>query len=174
MSRATRQEIGRLVAEARPGRGLVVEARSSSHLWTDDKLLSDRPRALDRQSVDRRDKDRQELVLARGATVLDLHGIGPSAAPRLLADVGDIRPPSPGPVPSRTCRRRRRLTRRSPDQGPPDCLPAHLSMARRSPSAPGGSPGGQPGLPGPIPTLLPTAAGGPTTQRCHAAETGAS
>jgi hypothetical protein len=78
--------------------------------------LSDRPRAMDRESVDRRDRDPQELVLARGATVVDLHGIGPSAAARLLAAGGDIRPPSPGPVPARTCRRRR-LTRRSPDEG---------------------------------------------------------
>ena len=37
------------------------------------KLLSDIPRALDRQSVDRRDKDRQELVLARGG-----HSAGPA------------------------------------------------------------------------------------------------
>jgi hypothetical protein len=71
MSRATSLEIGRLVAEAQPGRSLVVESSSSPHLWTDDKLLSDRPRAMDRQSVDRRDKDRQVLVLARGTTVLD-------------------------------------------------------------------------------------------------------
>ena len=62
MPRATRREIGRLVAGAQPGRGLVVEARSSSHLWTDDKLLSDRPRAMDRQSVDRRDRDTPATV----------------------------------------------------------------------------------------------------------------
>jgi len=31
-----------------------------------------------------------ELVTARGSTLLDLHGIGPSGAARLLADVGDI------------------------------------------------------------------------------------
>ena len=31
------------------------------------------------------------LVIARGSTLMDLHGIGPSGAARLLADVGDIR-----------------------------------------------------------------------------------
>jgi transposase len=37
------------------------------------------------------DKDLRELVIARGSTLLDLHGIGPAGAARLLADVGDIR-----------------------------------------------------------------------------------
>ena len=36
------------------------------------------------------DRDLRELVIARGSTLLDLHGIGPSGAARLLADVGDI------------------------------------------------------------------------------------
>jgi transposase len=36
------------------------------------------------------DKDLRELVTARGSTLRDLHGIGPSGAARLLADVGDI------------------------------------------------------------------------------------
>ena len=31
------------------------------------------------------------MVTARGSTLLDLHGIGPAGAARLLADVGDIR-----------------------------------------------------------------------------------
>jgi len=30
-------------------------------------------------------------VVARGSTLMDLHGVGPSGAARLLADVGDIR-----------------------------------------------------------------------------------
>ena len=37
------------------------------------------------------EKDLKQLVLARGSTLMDLHGIGPSGAARLLADVGDIR-----------------------------------------------------------------------------------
>jgi transposase len=37
------------------------------------------------------DKDLKALVLARGSTLMQLHGIGPSNAARLLADVGDIR-----------------------------------------------------------------------------------
>jgi len=37
------------------------------------------------------EKDLKELVVARGRTLTDLHGIGPSGAARLLADVGDVR-----------------------------------------------------------------------------------
>jgi transposase len=37
------------------------------------------------------DKDLKALVIARGSTLMDLHGVGPSSAARLLADVGDIR-----------------------------------------------------------------------------------
>ena len=37
------------------------------------------------------DNDLKALVLARGSTLMGLHGIGPSGAARLLADVGDIR-----------------------------------------------------------------------------------
>jgi transposase len=36
-------------------------------------------------------KELKELVIARGSTLMDLHGIGPSGAARLLSDVGDIR-----------------------------------------------------------------------------------
>ncbi|MDQ3689148.1 MAG: IS110 family transposase [Chloroflexota bacterium] len=35
-------------------------------------------------------KELAQLVAARGSTLLELHGIGPSSAARLLADVGDI------------------------------------------------------------------------------------
>jgi transposase len=35
-------------------------------------------------------KELKELVIARGSTLQDLHGIGPSGAARLLADVGNI------------------------------------------------------------------------------------
>jgi transposase len=37
------------------------------------------------------EKDLKALVIARGSTLMALHGIGPSGAARLLADVGDIR-----------------------------------------------------------------------------------
>jgi transposase len=37
------------------------------------------------------DTDLKALVLARGSTLMGLHGIGPAGAARLLADVGDIR-----------------------------------------------------------------------------------
>jgi transposase len=37
------------------------------------------------------DKDLKEPVTARGSTLMDLRGIGPSGATRLLADVGNVR-----------------------------------------------------------------------------------
>jgi transposase len=47
------------------------------------------------ESIDKKikaaEKDLKELVIARGSTLMDLHGIGPSGAARLLADVADIR-----------------------------------------------------------------------------------
>lgn len=47
------------------------------------------------ESIDKKtktaEKDLRELVIARGSTLMDLHGIGPAGAARLLADVGDIR-----------------------------------------------------------------------------------
>ncbi|TCO57945.1 transposase [Actinocrispum wychmicini] len=42
------------------------------------------------QKIKAIDKDLTELVTARGCTLPELHGIGPSGAARLLADVGDI------------------------------------------------------------------------------------
>ena len=36
------------------------------------------------------DKELTGLVTARGSTLMDLHGIGPSGAARLLADVADV------------------------------------------------------------------------------------
>ncbi|MFF3228838.1 IS110 family transposase [Nocardia suismassiliense] len=48
----------------------------------------------DLETIDRRirtaDKELRQLVLDRGSTLMDLHGIGPSSAARLLADTGDI------------------------------------------------------------------------------------
>ncbi|WP_083914048.1 IS110 family transposase [Nocardia concava] len=49
----------------------------------------------DLETIDRRiktaDKELRQLVTARGSTLMQLHGIGPSSAARLLADTGDIR-----------------------------------------------------------------------------------
>ncbi|MGW4126523.1 IS110 family transposase [Nocardia sp. NPDC004711] len=46
------------------------------------------------ETIDRKtktaDKELRQLVLDRGSTLMDLHGIGPSSAARLLADTGDI------------------------------------------------------------------------------------
>jgi transposase len=48
----------------------------------------------DLENIDRKiraaDKELQQLVIDRGSTLTELHGIGPSNAARLLADVGDI------------------------------------------------------------------------------------
>jgi transposase len=48
----------------------------------------------DLETIDRKikaaDKELRQLVTDRGCTLTDLHGIGPSSATRLLADVGDI------------------------------------------------------------------------------------
>ncbi|MFE5290531.1 transposase, partial [Nocardia sp. NPDC056611] len=48
----------------------------------------------DLETTDRKirsaDKELRQLVLDRGSTLMDLHGIGPSSAARLLADTGDI------------------------------------------------------------------------------------
>ncbi|WP_433733304.1 transposase [Nocardia sp. CA-129566] len=46
------------------------------------------------ETIDRKtkapDKELRQLVADRGSTLMDLHGIGPSSAARLLADTGDI------------------------------------------------------------------------------------
>ncbi|MGW5113776.1 IS110 family transposase [Nocardia sp. NPDC004123] len=46
------------------------------------------------ETIDRKtktaDKELRQLILDRGSTLMDLHGIGPSSAARLLADTGDI------------------------------------------------------------------------------------
>lgn len=47
------------------------------------------------EGIDRKiktaEKDLTELVLSRGSTLMQLTGVGPTGAARLLADVGDIR-----------------------------------------------------------------------------------
>ncbi|MEV0462964.1 IS110 family transposase [Nocardia tengchongensis] len=49
----------------------------------------------DLETIDRKtraaDKELRQLVTDRGSTLMELHGIGPSSAARLLADTGDIR-----------------------------------------------------------------------------------
>ena len=45
--------------------------------------------AIDRK-IKAAEKDLTALVQARGSTLMDLHGIGPTGAARLLADVGDV------------------------------------------------------------------------------------
>jgi transposase len=52
------------------------------------ELIADLERIYARKKA--ADKELRELVQATGTSLLDLHGIGPSGAARLLIDVGDI------------------------------------------------------------------------------------
>ena len=52
------------------------------------ELIADLERIYARKKA--ADKELTELVAATGTTLLDLHGIGPSGAARLLVEVGDI------------------------------------------------------------------------------------
>ena len=58
------------------------------------KLAAELIAELDR--IDRKikvaSKDLSELVEATGSALLELHGIGPSGAARLLGDIGDVAP----------------------------------------------------------------------------------
>lgn len=52
------------------------------------ELIADLERIYQRKKA--ANKELQELVAATGTTLMDLHGIGPSGAARLLVEVGDI------------------------------------------------------------------------------------
>ena len=52
------------------------------------ELIADLERVYQRSK--QADKELKELVAATGTTLMDLHGIGPSGAARLLVEVGDI------------------------------------------------------------------------------------
>src|SRR4029450_12820104 len=52
------------------------------------ELISDLERVYQRSRA--ADKELTELVAATGSTLMDLHGIGPSGAARLLVEIGDI------------------------------------------------------------------------------------
>jgi transposase len=52
------------------------------------ELIADLERIYQRKKA--ADKELKELVAAIGTTLMELHGIGPSGAARLLVDVGDI------------------------------------------------------------------------------------
>ena len=72
-----------LLATVRP-RDLAgkIRRRLAAELVSELEAIDKKTRALD--------KELTELVTARGSTLMDLHGIGPSGAARLLADAGDI------------------------------------------------------------------------------------
>ncbi|WP_207921451.1 transposase, partial [Micromonospora sp. KC721] len=52
------------------------------------ELIADLERIYQRSK--QADKELKELVAATGATLMDLHGIGPSGAARLVVEVGDV------------------------------------------------------------------------------------
>jgi len=52
------------------------------------ELIADLERVYQRSK--QADKELKELVAATGTTLMDLHGIGPSGAARLLVEVGDV------------------------------------------------------------------------------------
>ncbi len=52
------------------------------------ELIADLERVYQRKKA--ADKELKELVAAIGTTLMELHGIGPSGAARLLVEVGDI------------------------------------------------------------------------------------
>ena len=72
-----------LIATVRP-RDLAGKTRRrlAAELAGELEAIDKKTRALD--------KELTGLVTARGSTLMNLHGIGPSGAARLLADVGDI------------------------------------------------------------------------------------
>ena len=72
-----------LIATIKP-RGLVGKTRRRLVVELISELSS-----IDRKIKDA-DKELQQLVIDRGSTLMDLHGIGPSSAARLLADVANI------------------------------------------------------------------------------------
>ncbi len=72
-----------LLAKVRP-RDVVGKARRRVAA----ELIADLERVYARKKA--ADKELKELLAATGTTLMDLHGIGPSGAARLLVEVGDI------------------------------------------------------------------------------------
>ena len=72
-----------LLAKVRP-RDTVGKARRR----VASELIADLERVYARKKA--ADKELKELLAATGTTLMDLHGIGPSGAARLLVEVGDI------------------------------------------------------------------------------------
>jgi transposase len=73
----------RLLAGVRPrDQAGKTRKRVAAELVTDLERIYARKKAAD--------KELTELVKATGTSLLDLHGIGPSGATRLLVEVGDI------------------------------------------------------------------------------------
>jgi transposase len=104
-----------LIATVRP-RDLAGKTRRrlAAGLIAELEAIDKKTRALDKELTGR--------VTARGSTLMDLHGIGPSGAARLLADAGDT-PPVRQPRPVRLLERHRTPGRLLRQPGPPPAVP---------------------------------------------------
>jgi hypothetical protein len=89
------------------------------------------------------DKELTGLVTARGSTLTDLHGIGPSGAARLLADAGDT-PPVRQPRPVRLLERHRPAGRLLRQPGPAPALPRREPAHQPGPAHHGRGPAAEP------------------------------
>ena len=72
-----------LLAKVRPR-----DAAGKTRRWVAAELIADLERVYRRSKE--ADKELKQLLAATGTTLMDLHGIGPSGAARLLVEVGDI------------------------------------------------------------------------------------
>jgi transposase len=105
LGRARTQTINRLLLELFPGgakkflsarqaRALIATIKPRDIAGKTRRRLAveliDELEGIDKK-IKASDKELTQLLIARGSTLTDLHGIGPSGAARLLADVGDIR-----------------------------------------------------------------------------------
>jgi transposase len=84
-------------------------------------------------------KELTGLVTARGSTLIDLHGIGPSGAARLLADAAGTPPVRP-PRPVRLLERHRPAGRVLRQPVPPPALPRREPAHQPGPAHHGGRP----------------------------------
>ena len=125
-----------LLATVRP-RDLAGKTRRrlAAELTAELEATGRKTRALDNELTG--------LVTARGSTLTDLHGIGPSGAARLLADAGDTPPVRP-PRPVRLLERHRTPGRLRRQPGPPPALPRREPAHQPGPAHHGRGPAAEP------------------------------
>jgi hypothetical protein len=119
-----------MIAPVRP-RDLAGKTRRrlAVELIAELEAIDNKTRALD--------KELTGLVTARGSTLMDLHGIGPSGAARLLADVAGAPPVRP-PRPVRLLERHRTPGRVLRQPGPPPAVPRWEPAHQPGPAHHGG------------------------------------